>query len=82
MTGGGQAYNEQYAKGAVFFGGAVIGMAMFFSNDGLECTGDCTTNNVGLGIWVAAQSDLRLTRPSRRLESTRRQRRCRRVAQK
>ena len=63
ITGGGQAYNEHYAKGAVFFGGAVIGIAMFLSDDGLQCTGDCTTNNVGLGIWVAASLGSQIDAP-------------------
>jgi hypothetical protein len=63
ITGGGQAYNEQYVKGAVFFGGAVIGIAMFVSNDGFQCTGDCTTNNVGLGIWVASSLGSQIDAP-------------------
>ncbi len=63
ISGGGQAYNGQWTKAALFFGAGAIGFAMAASNGGFQCSGDCTTNDVGLGIWVASSLGSQIDAP-------------------
>lgn len=62
MPGGGQAYNGQWGKSAVFFGSTVVAFALAMSNDeGLLCGADCGSMNagavLGMAAWVGSQID-------------------------
>jgi hypothetical protein len=60
VPGGGQAYNGQWGKAALFFSASVAGFAMMYSGDGPMCE-DCTTFDAGALIatasWVGSQID-------------------------
>jgi hypothetical protein len=63
VTGGGQAYNGQWAKAAAFFVPAAVGFGLMVSNNGLSCTADCGTRDVGLGFLVAASVGSQIEAP-------------------
>ena len=63
VPGGGQGYNGQWTKAAVFFVPAAIGFGLAASNEGFSCTGDCGTRDLGLGMLVVASIGSQIEAP-------------------
>lgn len=63
MPGGGQAYNGQWGKSAIFFGGAVAGLSLAIANDGFDCSGDCSGRDAGLVVLLAASLGSQIDAP-------------------
>lgn len=63
VPGGGQAYNGQWTKAAVFFGSAAAGFALVASNDGFNCSNDCGTRDAGLVVLAISSIGSQIEAP-------------------
>ena len=77
VPGGGQAYNGQWGKAALFFVPAAIGTGIVVSQSGFSCTADCGTRDAGLVILAAAAIGSQVEAP---ISASRINREARRVA--
>jgi len=69
VPGGGQGYNGQWGKGAIFFGVVAVGMGIYVQNGGGNCIvgqgENCGAASAGaflaVGGWIGSQIDAPLT---------------------
>jgi hypothetical protein len=63
VPGGGQGYNGQWTKAALFFVPAAVGFGLVASNDGFSCTGDCGTRDAGLALLLVSSIGSQIEAP-------------------
>jgi hypothetical protein len=58
VPGGGQGYNGQWGKAGLFFAGAVTGVALVVSNDGIPCDGGACDAGLALALVSSLGSQI------------------------